>query len=544
MATTAVETDAADALTVGELVETVGVGVVEVVAAPRGLDIPITDTVIYDPDEDTVAREGDIVLAVGIDVSRAEGRALLRGAGEAGAAAVVVKLRSDAQHSAAVGAAEDAGVAVLAAAADAAWGQLHALVRTVTATVGLQDESAPGGAAVGDLFGLANAVAAMVGGPVTIEDPRSTVLAYSSLDSGEIDDARRATILGRRVPDEWLKRLRDDGVFRRLFRDEGVVRAEYPDLGIKPRIATAVRAGDEILGSIWVQEGNRPLGDEAEIALLEAARIAALHLLRHRSSADLERGRRADLLRGALDGRVTPEALAPVLQVAPATSVTVVAFELVEPGEEAAVSVLADRAASLITLYCESYRRQATAVALGPVVYVVVPMAGPDDRMRLQALASDIVERASESLNLELRAGIGATVPALSGLLTSRREADRVLRALVSTPTAGAVASVDQVRSRVVLQQLQELAASDPSLRAGKLDVLVEHDRDRGTEYVPTLRAYFAHLGDVPAAAKAQEVHANTFRYRLRRLAEVAAIDLDDPVERLVLQLQLHFVVP
>lgn len=33
-------------------------------------------------------------------------------------------------------------------------------------------------------------------------------------------------------------------------------------------------------------------------------------------------------------------------------------------------------------------------------------------------------------------------------------------------------------------------------------------------------------------------VHGNTFRYRLRGLAELASLDLDDPVERLVVQLQ------
>jgi DNA-binding PucR family transcriptional regulator len=314
------------------------------------------------------------------------------------------------------------------------------------------------------------------------------------------------------------------------------------ELGIKPRLATAVRAGDEILGSIWVQEGGRPLGPEAEAALREAARIAALHLLRHRSGADIERGRRAELLRAALDGRVATDALAPVLQVTPAAGLTVLAFELVEPGDVAAVSVLAERAASLVTLYCESYRRQAAAVAVGSVVYVVVPLTDPDDRARLPALASGILERAAEALHVELRAGIGRTVPALAHLLDSRREADRVLRALSATPWAGPVATVDDVRSRVVLDQLQELAAAEPGLRTGKLDVLAEHDRDRDTDYVATLRSFFVHLGDVPAAAKALKVHPNTFRYRLRRLAEIGGIDLDDDVERLVVQLQLHFL--
>jgi sugar diacid utilization regulator len=234
--------------------------------------------------------------------------------------------------------------------------------------------------------------------------------------------------------------------------------------------------------------------------------------------------------------------LAPVLQIAPNAGLTVVAFELVEAGDVAAVSVLADRAASLVTLYCESYRRQAAAVAMGPVIYVVVPVADGDDRARLPALAMGIVERAEEALHARLRAGIGRTVPSVAGLLDSRREADRVVRAMASCGWPAAVATVDEVRARVVLDQLQELAADDAFLRTGKLDTLVEQDRERGTEYVATLRSFFTHLGDVPAAAKAQDVHANTFRYRLRRLAEVGGIDLDDPVERLVLQLQLHFL--
>ncbi|MBV8961245.1 MAG: helix-turn-helix domain-containing protein [Actinobacteria bacterium] len=526
--------------TLGDLLEAVGVGLLELLAAPKGLDVAVVDAVIFDPDDRPLAHAGDVVLGVGVDVRRPEARDLLHDAGAAGAAAVVVKAR-DGVAPALVDAATQAGVALLAAAPEAAWGHLHNMVRTVTVTAGLESGTGPGGAAVGDLFALANAVAAMVGGPVTIEDPRSNVLAYSSLED-DIDDARRATILGRRVPDEWVRRLTDDGVFRRLFRERGVVRTEYPELGIKNRLATAVRAGDEILGLLWVQEGERPLGDEAEAALLEASRVAALHLLRHRSSADLERGRRAELLRAALDGRVSPDGLAPMLQIAPNAGLTVVVFELVDEGDVAAMSVLADRAASLVTLYCESYRRQAAVVAMGSLIYVVVPAADGDDRGRLPALAQGIVDRADEALHARVRAGIGSTVPSVAGLLASRQEADRVLRAMAARAWPGAVASVDDVRAHVVLDQLQELAAADPGLRVGKLDTLVDQDRERGTEYVATLRSFFAHLGDVPAAAKAQDVHANTFRYRLRRLAEVAGIDLDDPVERLVLQLQLQFL--
>jgi len=527
--------------TLGDLLDAVGPGVLDVLAAPAGLDATIGVAVIYDVEESCAGEAGDVLLAVGVDPRRPEARDLVARAGKAGAAAVVVKRRDNGVETL-IDEADAAGVALLAAAPDVAWAQLHALVRTATAVAGAATDRGPGGAPVGDLFALANAVAAMVGGPVTVEDPRSTVLAYSSLEEGDIDDARRATILGRRVPDEWMLRLREDGVFRRLFGEDGVVRIEYAELGIKPRLATAVRAGDEILGSIWVQEGTRPLGPEAEVALKEAAGIAALHLLRHRSGADIERVRRAELLRAALDGRIATDALAPVLHVAPTADVTVVALELAEPGDVAAVSVLAERVASLVTLYCESYRREAAAVAIGAVVYMVVPLADADDRARLPALARGIIERADEALHLEMRAGIGRTVPTFAQLLDSRREADRVLRAMAATPSAGPVATVDHVRARVVLDQLRDLAVADEGLRAGKLDVLSEHDDEKETAYVATLRSYFEHQGDVPAAAKALGVHANTFLYRLRRLSETANIDLDDPVECLVLQLQLHFL--
>jgi DNA-binding PucR family transcriptional regulator len=529
-----------DAPRLGDVVDHVGGGVIDVVAAPKGLDVPVGESVILDPSEDWVGAPGDVLLAVGVDPGQAQAVELLRRAGAAGVAAVVLKAKGGDWGLALGDAAREAGVALLLATPEVAWGQLHGLLRTAAAAAGLPPDRAPGGVPIGDLFALANAVAAMVGGPVTIEDPRSIVLAYSSHDDA-VDEGRRATILGRRVPDEWIKRLQDDGVFRRLAREPGVIRVEYPELGIRPRLVTAVRAGDEILGSIWVQEGDTPLVDDAETALLEAARIAALHLLRYRSGADLERGRRAELLRAALEGRAAPEALAPVLQITPATPLTIVAFEPVERRDDAAASALADRVASLLTLYCESYRRPATAVAVGPLVYLLTPAGDGEDRDRLRALAAGVIERAAEALQVELRAAIGATVPGLSALAVSRAEADRVLRALSASTGAGAVASVDDVRARVVLQRLQELAANDDALRTGKLDLLVVHDRDKGTEYVPTLRAYFAALGDVPAAAAAQGVHANTFRYRLRRLAEVAALDLDDPVERLVIQLQLHF---
>lgn len=520
----------------GDVIEVVGV--LDVLVAPRGIDVPLGEVHIHDPEEAWVATTGDVVLAVGVDLHRLAASDIVERASASGVAAVVFKLRSREAIDAVIDKARAGDVALLGAPPDLAWAQLHSLIRTAAAAAGITDEG-PGGVPMGDLFALANAIAAMVGGPVTIEDPRSVVLAYSSFAEHDLDEGRRATILGHRVPDEWIRRQQEDGVFRRLYRERGVIRTDYAEFGLKPRLATAIRAGDEILGSIWVQEGDRPLDDDIEVALEESARIAALHLLRHRSGADLERTRRAELLRGALDGRVAPETLASVLDLAPAGAVTVIAVQLVDPAidDAAGLAVVADRAAGLIALYCESYRRNAAVVAIGFTVYVLVA-----DADSLTTLASGICERVHDALRVDVRAAIGGTVGSVRDLLDSRVEADRVLRAMATSPEAPNVGSADTVRARVVLDVVREFAAQEPTLSSGKLEVLLEHDLRKGTEYIATLRAFFAALGDMPAAAAAQGVHPNTFRYRMRRLAETANLDLDDPIERLVLHLQLELL--
>ena len=70
-----------------------------------------------------------------------------------------------------------------------------------------------------------------------------------------------------------------------------------------PRVAVAVRAGDEMLGSIWAAVPE-PLSEERTEALCDAAKLVALHLLRVRAGADVQRRLRADLLSSALEGGV------------------------------------------------------------------------------------------------------------------------------------------------------------------------------------------------------------------------------------------------
>ncbi len=510
-------------------------GVMQVVVAPQGLDLAVGQPVICDASEALRADPGDIVLAVGVDGERQT--AEVARAAAAGAVAVALKLRGGASPTL-IDCGNEFGIALLGVADDMAWGQLFTLLRTASSATGRHFDSA-GDVPPGDLFALASAVALMVGGATTIEDRQSNVLAYSSADD-PIDPPRRETILGRKVPDRWLTRLREDGVFHRLWTTDEVVHVLYPDDEYRARLAIGIRVGGEALGSIWVIEGDRPFDARAEEALREAARIAALHLIRHTASEGLERRRRGEALRAALEGQLAPGLLPEALDLGRGP-MAVIAFELASGGD-ALVALQAERAVDMISLYCQSFRRPAACLAVGRAVYLLVaahPAAASSD---LVELAADIVERVTQALRVTMRAAIGSSVNDLAHLQSSRWEADQVLRILAAMVDPPGVAHVDELRSRVVLQRLIDLSVGDDQVRTGKVEELALHDDAHHTAYIDTLGAYLDAFGDVRLAAERLEIHPNTCRYRVHRLVELTGLNLDDPIERLVVHFQLELI--
>jgi DNA-binding PucR family transcriptional regulator len=95
-----------------------------------------------------------------------------------------------------------------------------------------------------------------------------------------------------------------------------------------------------------------------------------------------------------------------------------------------------------------------------------------------------------------------------------------------------------------LLLELRDLIEARGDQHTGPIARLYAYDQQHNTSLVETLRAWLDAFGDVIAAAAAVYVHPNTFRYRLRRLAEVGALDLDDPEARFAAMLQLRALPP
>jgi hypothetical protein len=466
-----------------------------------------------------VGQPGDLVLGVGLD--RAEAATdLIRRAAEAGAGGVVLR-RSLARRRTVRDLARRRQVALLELADHASWAHTVWLLRGVldraTATGAPGRVEAP---VHDDLFALADAIAAVVDAPVTIEDPHSRVLAYSSRQD-VTDPARVSTIVGRRVPEEVLASLRARGVFRRLARSSEPVFVPADPSGTLPRLVVPVRAGGEWLGSVWALVAERP--DAAVVReVSRTASLVALHLLRLRAQADLGRRLAADRLRVALSGT------------------TAGAEDWLPEGPWRVVCLGGPADASpenLLDLWESVCRRhswhQPLLATLDGRVYAVLRAEGavPGTWAWLRSVVGEAV---AEGLGLTAAAGH----PAYSAgeLARARAEAAEVERSRGGLDVAG----IEQVWAAVTVERAA--AALREAALLGPVEALRRHDVEQGTDYLATLAAWLDHPGEPSRAARTLHLHPNTLRYRMGRLAalpELADVDLGDPLTRLALRLQL-----
>jgi DNA-binding PucR family transcriptional regulator len=519
--------------TLRRLLAAIGEPLVEVAAAPSGLDVPLTGLAIVDPDDELDRYPGQLVLVIGVRGRAAT--ATLRAAARRGAAAVAVKAGGAADVLRA--AATEAGAALLLVRPEVRWERLESLAREV-----LHEGGAAGDDGPGDLYSLAQTVALLTRGVVSIEDTASRVLAYSRSDgdAAQVDELRRLSILGRQGPADYLRTLREWGVFDRLRAGEDVVHVdEHAELGIRRRLAIGIHAGHRQLGTIWVQEGAEPFAERAAEVLVGAARVAAGHLVRRRSQQAPGGRWERDLVAGLLDGRASPDLVAGTFGLDEDVSALVIGFG-VRDGD-AATHEPTTRELSfaelgeVVSVHAAAHRRAALCAAVGARVYAVLPdVHGTDATVR--AMCAEVVAAARRRSGIRVQAGIGSPVPRLAGVPHSRREADRVLDAMGA---AQDVAVFGEIRAEVLLTQTLGLLAANPDLRDPGVARLVAYDREHRTDLVGSVVAWLDAMGDVRAAAKRLTVHPNTLRYRVRRATAIAGMRLDDPRARLVHHLQL-----
>jgi len=519
----------------GQLLLALDATLVGLVDAPRGLDLPVASAALIDSDDVRLglaeaAGSADVFFLLGVTDDEAL-RWMDKQARERVPVAIFAKEPSNALVTAAV----TAGSAVVAVEPQARWERLYQLVNHVLEHHADRSDAMDDSGT--DLFGLAQSLADRIHGMVSIENAQSHVLAYSA-SNDEADELRRLSILGRAGPPEHLEWIGQWGIFDALRASGEVVRvAERPELGLCPRLAVGIyqptadaRRPPVFAGTIWVQQGSRPLADDAE-EMLRGAAVLAARIMSRLAARPSTHARRVQQLLGLIDPITAP---ADVAAVAGELGIAADGAAALIGWDSAADGTRHGRLADVMALSASAFRRDAQVASRGSRIYVLLPHAQPRS---VTSWVRGTIGAMRTELGVQLRAAIAAPVAGLAGVAAARSEVDRVLDSAERHPISiGQVASLAEARTTVLLDEIVTLVGNQKRLLDPRIADLCTQD----PVLAETLRAYLDSFGDVAAAGRSLRVHPNTVRYRVRRIEKLLSTSLADPEVRLVFSLGLR----
>ena len=425
-------------VTLDRLVNVLGSYGVRLRFCPIPRSTELRSVVMHELTEDRTV-VGDVLLGIGARSVKEAVR------WAASARAVVVLIRGGDDDTAFSGAAE--GVAVMVVDPAMSWSELAAVIYGLV----LEGRETESGRGPTDLFALADSLAEATGGAVIIEDRLSRVLAYSRRQQ-HADPARVATIVERQAPEQLRAFFDARGVYTHLAAsDEPLFVARDADHGMTGRMVVAVRSGRELMGSVWVA-CRAPLDGAALTALADGARTVALHLLRSRASADLERQVESELVIRLLEGTADAATAASRLGL-PHRLLRVIAVQAFIGAERDAALLLAfERATTGF-----GWSRPGRSALAGNTVYTLLPGEEADTARRwVTGLQAALPERMTVLAGISGGAGV-------ADLVAARHEADECLALHEIWPTGATPPAYDESWDDILLQRLRSAARSvDP----------------------------------------------------------------------------------
>ncbi len=190
--------------------------------------------------------------------------------------------------------------------------------------------------------------------------------------------------------------------------------------------------------------------------------------------------------------------------------------------------------------------------------HVVIAAEPVDDQLEAElraALPGSLLDRRGEVLRGLVRVprgGVGSILAALRPLVTGRdgrairigvsdpcradgaaaagysgafEEARHALVGATALPESGPVVSYDDLGAYKYLLRIgPDAVGRDATVEA--VTRLARYDDDRQTQLFATLEEFLRRHGSITATSEALYVHPNTLRQRLRRIAEIAGLDL------------------
>ncbi|MBI4731437.1 MAG: PucR family transcriptional regulator ligand-binding domain-containing protein [Chloroflexi bacterium] len=387
----------------------------------------------------------------------------------------------------------------------------------------------------GDLAELTRQLAEILHCSVTIEDESLRLMAHTTLEP--TDEVRARSIQLGRTPDEVVEYLRTQGVFEHLRRYPRPYHLPpNPGIGFTlERIVSPILVGSQLFGYIWIIASNQPLTGLEYLVIERGAVVAALILSRQEAIYETEQRLKTQLFEGSLNpdssflGEGLPEA---AWQAGLRNGYAILALD---------AGNLDRQSRRRLTALVEEHMRQeglwTTAIERGQRLAVVL---GITDMEKLRAAAERLAAFA-EDRGFQITVGISAAAREVEALRRHYQQAEDTL-----TAAAALEQGTRRVWAHDDLGFLGDLLIRSQKTRnhnryTALLDTIEQYDREKNTQYLPTLETYLDHLSSANQAAQALFIHRNTLYQRLSKITDLWGIDFQDPLA--VLNLNLAFKV-
>lgn len=471
-----------------------------------------------------------LVLAPDMGPEQPDFEAQLRELLGRGAAAVIIRRPPEELR----GVAPDVAARLLLLDQDADWADTAQAIRALSSgSSGL----AASGIQQGDLFALANTLAALAGNAVSLVDTAGRIVGYSTYADQPIDGIRRSTTLSLRErihPDS-------DEDFQKLAASPSAL--SFAAHGSRyGRVAISVRAAGELLGTVWIIQTDVNRASETEQFLNSVVPLVAHHMLRARQTALTDERRSTDLLRALFEDPKSIRAAAARLGLNPGTMHTVVCFRAVG---DSGINPVID-AQQLLHRTATTARAQFGWSQCAILDGLIVALLSSGDPVQVRQFA----ERVTQTSAGGAIAGIGRIAEAQTQIPRSYRDAARISHLLAAARAepeaypdlhaAPSVADFPETQAELRAAAVAEMLQDSELIEADDAERILAHDRDNQSQLAPTLLAFLNHLGNVRKVAAALHVHQNTVRYRLDSIQTELGIDLDHAATRLWLWLRLR----
>ena len=364
---------------------------------------------------------------------------------------------------------------------------------------------------------LVDALSIALGRSVLLDDAGLAPLAYSR--QWDVDEVRSSSILSRGPTAAVRAALLAQGI-----ASAGDVVHTTPDqsLGMEGRVCMPVRDGGEVLGYIWLLDPEEDLGEEDLERVRRTARELAPLMASSRRRDIPDEAELLDGLRSSSQARREAAAAeARARHLLADDPVVLCLVSALEAGAEPLAAVRQGaRRLSVGHAFAASVAEGAALVASladpvlrtlseGEVATWLLTFAGSGLAAgQSEAASLTTLDEASHQAELSLR------------IARSRSPGETA----AAWPALGADRLVAQLPGSVrrdLPEPLARMIREDPTL----------------TE---TLAAFLDAGGDVKATAAALSLHRSGLYYRLRRIQEIARIDLDDGDDRLLAHLAVR----